>query len=145
MFLIPRTIHLIVQCMSDLYELLGRRARSPWETQSLWDNGALAALAFMIVLHDLLFRISYNVILNEDLEKEWARQKKYGNRTWKERKVTWERILVRMVIPVLIYRGLYLMFWKVWEVEGRDGRELVRANTVDPANDANAGLMWRDR
>ncbi|KAF2629049.1 hypothetical protein BU25DRAFT_26109 [Macroventuria anomochaeta] len=146
MFLVPRIIHIMVQCFDNLYDMLGRRAHSPWETQTLWGYGALAALAIMIILHDLLFRLSNNVILNEDIEMEWAKQKKHGYRTWKERKVTWERILARLVIPGSVIGGLCVMAWRVvWVMGGADVRELVRANTVDLEDDARAGLVWRDR
>lgn len=141
MIIVPRTIHIIVQCFDDLYEMLGRRARSPWETQTLWGYGAFAALVIMLFLHDTFSRLSSNVILNEDLEKEWARQNKYGNRSWKERKVTWERILVKMVIPMLVMGFFVSMAWGViWAVE-----EFVTANTVDLEDDAKAGLVWKDR
>lgn len=144
MLLLPRAIHIGVQCLDDVYETIGRRARSPWETQVLWGNGVMAGLAIMFVLHDLLRRISYSAILNEDTEEEQARRREGGKTTWNRWNVTWERVLMRVLIPVLLFIGLYFMILRVSEMKTQS-RELVKANTVDLADDANASLLWRDR
>lgn len=140
MFIIPRTIHTAVHCLGDVYELLGRRAASLWEIQSFSGYGALVGLAIMFVLHCLLFRVGYHVILDEDLETPNTA----GVGRGKNRRVTWERVLMRVIIPVFLYGGLCMMVWRTRKLGG-DGREVVNANTVDLADDAGAGLVWRDR
>ncbi|KAJ4984596.1 hypothetical protein SVAN01_09918 [Stagonosporopsis vannaccii] len=144
MLLLPRTIQIGVQCLDDVYEAMGRRARSPWETQVLWGKGVMAGLAIMFVLHDLLRRISQNVILDEDVEDEQAEQIGTRNRTWRGWEITWERVLMQVIVPLLLYMGLYLMIARVsgWRTQDRD---LVKANTVDLGDDTNARLIWRDR
>lgn len=139
MLLLPRTIHLGVQCLDDMYEMLSRRARSPWETQVLWGNGVMAGLAIMFVLIDLLRRISYGIILNEDDDEE-----REGNKLWLGREVSWEKVLMRVILPVLLVQGLCLVAWRVSQ-ERNTYKELVTANTVHLADDANARLVWRDR
>ncbi|KAF1930176.1 uncharacterized protein M421DRAFT_3921 [Didymella exigua CBS 183.55] len=138
-FLVPRTIHVLVLCLDGLYEMLGRRAASPWELQSFSGFGAVVGLLIMAVLHHLLFLIGYGAIFDEDLSgpyKEGAEKGKRG--------VTWERVLMRVIIPLFLYGGLCVLAWRVWKLSG-DGREVVRANTVDLVDDAGAGLVWRDR
>ncbi|KAJ8117011.1 hypothetical protein OPT61_g1696 [Boeremia exigua] len=145
MILLPRTIHISVQCLDSLYELLGRRARSPWDTDDPWGYGALAGLAIMVVLHDLLRRISYNVVLSENVEAEQTGEEHRVNGMWKPWKETWEKSLMRVLLPVLIYGGLYFMAWQVWRMRKDNGKELVKSNTVDITDDEIARLVWRDR
>ncbi|KAH6629625.1 hypothetical protein C7974DRAFT_190156 [Boeremia exigua] len=142
---LPRFIHIGVQCLDDLFESLGRRSHSPWETQILWGNGALVGLAVMIVVHDLLRRISYNVILNEDMEIEEGGEETRDNRTGIHQKWTWERLLMRVLIPLLMYGGLYLIGRQLWILRAENGGRLINANSVDLADDADARLVWRDR
>ncbi|XPS78503.1 hypothetical protein M3J09_010514 [Ascochyta lentis] len=142
-FFVPRTIHIVVQCFDDLYEMLGRRAKSPFETEMLWGSGALIAMAVLVVLHARLYRLSYNVILDEDMDEDRRRERLHGRPTWKERKVTWERTLARIIIPGLLIGFLMVLGWKI--VWTDDVRELITANTVDLEDDTRAGLVWSDR
>lgn len=144
MLLLPQTIQVGVRCLDNMYEAMGRRARSPWEPQALWGNGLMAGLAIMFVLHDLLRQLSYNVILDEDVEDEQARVMEVERKTRKGPKITWERVLMRMIIPVLLFAGLYLMILRASGLKSHT-RKFVEANTVDLADDANARLVWRDR
>jgi hypothetical protein len=137
MLLLPRTIQMGVQCVDEMYDMLGRRARSPWETEAR-GLGVICGVVLMFVLHGALWRVSYGCVLDDrgrDVEEDGSDGQKY-------RGVTWERVLVRVVVPLLLYGGLYSMIWTLW---GGSGRECVVANTVDLIDDAGAGLMWRDR
>jgi len=131
-----------VQCFDELYELLGRRARSPWETPMLWGSGVLLAMGSLIVWNDLLFRLSHNTIMDEDVNAEEAKERLYSLRAWNERNVTWERILARMIIPTLLVGFILPLAWKVIWMD--DTRDLIKANTVDLKDDTLAGLVWRD-
>lgn len=142
-FLVPRTIQAFVQCFDELYEMLSRRARSPWKTSTIWDSSALVAMAVLIVWNHLLSRLSHNTILDSEVEGEEAEERLSGLRAWSERKPTWERIMARLIIPTLLGLFMFLLAWKAVWVD--DTRELVKANTVDPADDILAGLVWRDR
>ena len=137
MLLLPRTMQMGVQCVDEMYETLGRRARSPWKTDT-GGFGVIWGVILMLVLHGALWRVSYGCVLDErgrDVQED-------GSDDQKNRGVTWGRVLVRIVVPVLLYGGLCSMIWTLW---GGGGREYVTANTVDLIDDAAAGLMWRDR
>ncbi len=144
-FLLPRTIHVSIQCLDTLYETLGRRARSPWDTQYPWGYGALAGFAIMLVLHDVLCRISCHAILEQDAEREQVKGQHHGNGTWRPWKMTWERTLMQVLIPALLYGGLCVIAWQVWKIQKENGKEYIKANTVNLADDENARLVWRDR
>ena len=137
MLLLPRTMQMGVQCVDEMYETLGRRARSPWKTDT-GGFGVIWGVILMLVLHGALWRVSYGCVLDErgrDVQED-------GSDDQKNRGVTWGRVLVRIVVPVLLYGGLCSIIWTLW---GGGGREYVTANTVDLIDDAAAGLMWRDR
>ena len=130
---------MLVLCLDDLYEMLGRRAASPWEKQALSGNGMVIGLVVMIVLHIGLMRLSYCTILDEDL----GSISEEGKGAALQKPITWERVLMRIIFPLLSCGGLFLTFWSLWRLGGKT--ELIRANTVDLADDALAGLVWRDR
>jgi hypothetical protein len=131
MLFLPRTIQIIVSCLDELQENLGRRAQSPFETPGLWGYGSIIALALLMIYHDVLYRLGYNVILDE------------GGSPRAGLNVTWERALVRMIIPALIMSYLVLLAWRLgWDMDV--GRPLINANTVDLQDDQTAGLVWRD-
>jgi hypothetical protein len=138
MLLVPRMMHALVLCLDDLYEMLGRRAASPWEMQVLSGKGIVLGLVVMIVMHHVLVRLSYCAILDED-----GSTGEKGKQTAVQDPITWERVLMRIIVPLLLYGGLLLMFSRLWRLGGK--RELIRANTVDLVDDARAGLIWRDR
>jgi len=143
MLLLPRTIQMGVHCVDEMYETLGRRARSPWENGVLGDSGygVVCGVVLMVMLHAALWRVSYGCVLDD-----WGRGRRdvqeHRSDGQKYRGVTWERVLVRIVVPVLLYGGLCSMIWTLW---GGSRREYVVANTVDLADDAGAELMWGDR
>lgn len=146
MLLIPRMLHVGVQCFDELYEVLGRRARSPWEPRMLGGHGVVAGIVVMLVLHVALWRVCYGVILDEgEGPRVRVRVGKEDSSQKIEEGTSWERVLVRVIIPVLMFGGLLLMVWKLWGMSGQTGREYVKANTVDITDDARAQLMWRDR
>lgn len=102
----------------------------------------LLAMGSLIVWNDLLFRLSHNTIMDEDVKAEEAKEGLYGLRAWNERNVTWERILARMIIPTLLVGLILPLAWKVICMD--DTRDLIKANTVDLRDDTLAGLVWRD-
>lgn len=143
MLLLPRTIQMGVECVDAIYETLGRRAQSPWENGVLgnYGYGMVWGVVLMVVLHGALWRVSHGCVLDDrgrggtDVHEIRSEGQSY-------RGVTWERVLVRIVVPVLLYGGLCSMLWTLWE--GSE-REYVVANTVNLTDDDGAGLMWRDR
>jgi hypothetical protein len=139
MLFIPRVMHTLVLCLDDLYEALGRRAASPWGTQALSGNGVIIGLVIMVLLHSVLIRLSYCTVLEEDPGSISEGEKG----TAMQRPITWERVLMRIIVPLLLCGGLLLVFWRLWRLRGKT--ELIRGNTVDLADDALAGLIWRDR
>lgn len=139
MLLIPRVMHTLVLSLDDLYETLGRRAASPWGTHALSGDRLVIGLAVMIVMHYVLMRVSYCAILHDDAGVTGDQEKE----TAMQIPVTWERVMMRAIIPILLCGGLFLMFWRLWSLGGK--RELITANTVDLADDALAGLIWRHR
>lgn len=141
MLLLPRTIQVGVQCVDEMYETLGRRARSPWGTE-VGGFGAICGVVLLFVLHGALWRVSYGCVLDERGRDVQEDVQEDGSDGQKYRGVTWERVLVRVVVPVLLYGGLCSMIWTLW---GGIRREYVVANTVDLADDAGARLLWRDR
>jgi cell division protein FtsB len=90
MFIIPTTIHRIVQSLDEVYELLGRRARSPYAQAVPWTS-ALVATVLLLGWHVWLGRLSYKTII-EDQQKTSESKKR----------VSWDRILGRIVIPLLL-------------------------------------------
>lgn len=139
MLLVPRMMHALVLCLDDLYETLGRRAASPWGVRALFGNGIVVGIVVMIIMHHVLIRVSYCAVMDEDPGTTGEDQKE----TAIQQPVTWERVLVRIIIPLLLCGGLFLMFWRLWRLGWK--RQLIRANTIDLADDALAGLIWRDR
>lgn len=140
MLFIPRTIHTLVQCLDDIYELLDRRATSPWKTQSFTGYGAIIGLVVMVVLHYLLFQVGCYVILDEDSKTTRSDD---GVRL-KKSSITWERVLMRIIVPMFLYGGLCMLVWSLWRLSGNEN-EKIRANTVDLTDDAGTRLVWRNR
>ncbi|KAH7071975.1 hypothetical protein BKA63DRAFT_378580, partial [Paraphoma chrysanthemicola] len=93
MFVLPAGIHYIVQVFDETYEIVGRRARSPYDVPF---SGVSIAIAGLISLawHLWLGRLSYSAIVEE--------QRDAGNGDAKTRKISWGRILGRIVIPIAL-------------------------------------------
>lgn len=144
MLFVPRALHIGVQCFDELYETLGRRAQSPWGTRVLGGYGVAAGGLLMIALHVALWRVCYSVILNEG-EEHHVKTGKEDSKRRAARGVSWERALVRIIIPAFMFGGLLLMMWKLRVLSGQEGRPYVKANTVDIADGTGAQLIWWDR
>jgi hypothetical protein len=147
-FVLPRTIHTIVRCFDDLNEMMGRRAKSPFEGQALCRGGVVVALGLLVGWHCVLGRLSYRAIVEEDEDGDGG-VSKVGKeideeKVRKGKGVTWGRVLGRIIIPGLLGGLLMVLVWMSgWRMN--IGRPLVTANTVDLEDDARAGLVWRDR
>jgi hypothetical protein len=84
MFIVPTFIHQGVKSLDDVYELLGRRARSPYEPAVPWTSVLIAVLV-MTGWHVWLGRLSYKTVVEG-----------------KGDGVSWGRVLGRIVIPFLL-------------------------------------------
>ena len=112
-FITPTGIQRIVQSLDDVYELLGRRARSPYDGATPWAS-VLFAMGLLAVWHVVLGKLSYG----------WDDGGRKGRGSW-------GRLLGRVIIP-----GLLLVFGvrfgmsllgRVWW----DEKEFVKGNVVD--------------
>jgi hypothetical protein len=96
MYLIPTLIHHVVQSLDDVYELLGRRARSPYTPSTPWQSIAIA-LTFLLAWHTWLGRLSYKTIIEDNNSSKTH--------------TSWGRILSRIVIPiVLVSSGVHFTY-----------------------------------
>jgi hypothetical protein len=126
MLIVPATIHQGTRSLNELYELLGRRARSPY-TSFTWFSIFLA-VALMLGWHIWLCRLSCHTIL----EPLSIRPKGDEATAYEEakRRISWGRVLGRVVVPFLL---LVLGMQFAWEI-GRGvvkPKEMVVGNTVD--------------
>jgi hypothetical protein len=90
MFIVPTSIHRAVQSVDEVYELLGRRARSPYGSSSSWMSVIVAAV-LLTGWHVWLGRLSHKAILEDESEVSKER-----------RSSSWGRILGRIVVPLLL-------------------------------------------
>jgi hypothetical protein len=97
MFIVPTLMHRIVQSLDDVYELLGRRARSPYEPAIPYTSVFIATV-LLLGWHVWLGRLSYKTVVEGSGEKG---------------RVSWGRVLGRIVVPFLLL-SLGLQF--VWEL-----------------------------
>jgi hypothetical protein len=115
MLFVPLTMHRAVQGLDEIYELLGRRAQSPYAATP-WTSVAIAAV-MLLVWHIWLSRLSYQTILEATSipldttsstveEKEHLKEKRS-----QEERISWGRILSRLVIPCLLLTlGSHFLF-----------------------------------
>ena len=133
MLFVPLTMHRAVQGLDEIYELLGRRAQSPYATTS-WISIAAAA-TMLLGWHIWLGRLSYRTILEATSiplettstteEKEFLKEKKA-----QEERISWGRILSRLVIPCLLLTlGSHFVFEIFTRI--KDLRPRITLNTVD--------------
>jgi hypothetical protein len=88
MFIVPTLIHQGVKSLDDVYELLGRRARSPYEPAIPWTS-VVVAISILVVWHVWLGRMSYKTVVE-------------GKRDGGMDGISWGRVLGRIVIPFLL-------------------------------------------
>ncbi|KAI4958375.1 hypothetical protein J4E86_003975 [Alternaria arbusti] len=133
MLFVPLTMHRAVQGLDEIYELLGRRAQSPYATTS-WMSIAAAA-TMLLGWHIWLGRLSYRTILEAGSiplettstteEKEYLKEKKV-----QEERILWGRIFSRLVIPCLLLTlGSHFVFEIFTRI--KDPRPRITLNTVD--------------
>ncbi|KAI4699022.1 hypothetical protein J4E81_004913 [Alternaria sp. BMP 2799] len=133
MLFVPLIMHRAVQGLDEIYELLGRRAQSPYATTS-WMSIAAAA-TMLLAWHIWLGRLSYRTILEATSiplgttstteEKEYLKEK-----TAQEERISWGRILSRLVIPCLLLTlGSHFVFEIFTRI--KDPRPRITLNTVD--------------
>jgi hypothetical protein len=82
MYIVPTLIHSTVQSLDEVYELLGRRARSPYALSSI-----LIASVLLVAWHVWIGRLSYKTVVEGS---------KRGSG------VSWGRVLGRVVVPVVL-------------------------------------------
>ena len=99
MYIIPTMIQHFVHSVDEVYELLGRRARSPYKTVS-WISVILAT-ALLACWHVWLGRLSYKTMVEEesslDFKHKGAMKGVGGAGT------SWSRILGRIVVPLFLF------------------------------------------
>lgn len=127
MLILPALIHSAVQCLNDLYELLGRRARSPY-TQVSWINIFLAVL-LLVGAHVWLGRVTSLGSTSE--HRAVVEDTKTNVQDGGPKKhVTWAEFLSRVVIPLIL---LVLRAQITYQVGKRlkNPNSLITKNTVD--------------
>jgi hypothetical protein len=98
MFIVPTGIHRAVQGVDEVYELVGRRARSPYGSSSSWMS-VIAAAILLMGWHVWLGRLSYKAIMEDESEVS------------KQRRSSWGRILGRIVVPLLLLSfGVHFLY-----------------------------------
>jgi len=97
MLFVPALMHRIVQSLDNVYELLGRRARSPYEPVVPWTSLFIATF-LLLGWHVWLGRLSYKTVVEGSGGKG---------------KVSWGRVLGRIVVPFLLL-SLWVQF--VWQL-----------------------------
>ncbi|CAI9631748.1 unnamed protein product [Alternaria burnsii] len=134
MLFVPLTMHHVVQGLDEIYDLLGRRARSPYAVAS-WTSIALAAV-MLLGWHVWLGRLSYRTILEaasipmEDATITPAEGQVFEERKSQQIRISWGRVLSRIVIPCLfLILGSHFILQIITRI--RDPRPRVTLNTVD--------------
>ncbi len=127
MFLIPLSIQHVVTSFDEAYEVLGRRAHSPYTPVS-WGSVVLAIL-FMLSWHVWLGRLSYKTTTVEDDgnslrqgNKARTRQGSVGG--------SWDRVLGRIIFPFLLLAFALQFSFHVW-TKYTSPATMVVPNTVD--------------
>jgi hypothetical protein len=148
MLLIPLTMHRAVQGLDEMYEILGRQAKSPYAHLS-WVN-IVFAFVVLVAWHVWLARLTYLTVLDggpagdEDeaatkgkresgstasstsTEKSSSSSIKSENKT-----VSWGRVLGRVVIPfLLVTLGLHFGYHVCRQLVA-DTRPFITRNDVD--------------
>lgn len=142
MLMVPVVMQCAVQGFDEIYEILGRRARSPYAKMS-WMN-ILLCVVLMVGWHFWLGRLTYCTVLEEG--KNEAEEEKKGEegkstetfgltdgkeRESEERRVTWGRVLGRAIIPALLVAFGLQFGYQVLRRLTADPRPLITKNDVD--------------
>lgn len=110
-YIIPLTIHKTVQSVDTLYDLLDRRARSPYEAPISFASMLIAG-GLIMGWHVCLAVLGYVAVDDEDGQGERGKRKGSGEGVgW-----NWDRILGKVVIPFgLLVLGIQFG----WEIIGK--------------------------
>jgi hypothetical protein len=104
MFIVPTSIHRVVQSFDKVHELLGRRARSPYSPAIPWTS-VIISTVLLTGWHLWLGRLSYKTIVESNAD------------TGSKGRASWGRVLGRIIMPLLLLSfGLqfaYLLLEKV--------------------------------
>ncbi|EMD62330.1 hypothetical protein COCSADRAFT_172804 [Bipolaris sorokiniana ND90Pr] len=140
MLIIPLIMHRVVQGFDEMYDILGRRAKSPY-AQLSWVNIAFA-FVMLVGWHLWLGRLTYLTVLESDVDEEKddgrkdeitalsssAERSKNGSG---KGGISWSRILGRILIPLLLVTlGLHFGY-QVCRQLIADTRPLITRNDVD--------------
>jgi hypothetical protein len=90
MFIVPTFMHKGVTALDDVYELLGRRARSPYEVDVPWSS-VVIAMVCMAGWHVWLGRLSYKTVVESSSDGLEGKGR-----------ISWGRVLGRVIIPLLL-------------------------------------------
>jgi len=97
-FIVAAAVHRIVQSIDAVYELMGRRARSPYASSSPWMS-VMVAIVLLTAWHVWLGRLSYKAILKDESDVS------------NQRRSSWGRILGRIVVPLLLLSfGVHFLY-----------------------------------
>jgi uncharacterized protein YneF (UPF0154 family) len=137
MFILPWLMQCVVQDMDEVYELLGRRARSSHTSMS-WISLILAML-LLLGSHVWLARLSYHTVLESTTIKPRENSSDINTSTTiapetgpkgSGHRVSWARILSRIVIPsLLLGLGFHFSYEVVQRI--RNPNPPITKNTVD--------------
>lgn len=142
MLLVPITMQCAIQGFDEIYEILGRRARSPYEKMCWMD--VLLCVVLMVGWHLWLGRLTYWTVLeggtmemeqekNEKEEKSAESSELVDSKETEseERRITWSRVLGRAIIPALLVTFGLQFGYQVLRRSTVDPRPLVTRNDVD--------------
>lgn len=127
MFILPSLINGVVQSLDSFYELMGRRAQSPFVDIVPWGR-IFVAIGSLLGWHIWLGWLSYQVALERDKKATRNHEEKT------EERVSWGRVLEWVRMPLLIFVcGCYLGYefvgrlmsplpLIVWESAGQDAK-----------------------
>jgi NADH:ubiquinone oxidoreductase subunit 5 (subunit L)/multisubunit Na+/H+ antiporter MnhA subunit len=134
MLFVPLTMHRAVRGLDEVYELLDRRAQSPYAIVS-WTSIVTAAV-MLLGWHIWLGRLSYRTVLEaastsmNDVTIKPAEREALEERKSQEARISWGRILSRLVVPCLLLTlGSHFVFQIFTRI--KDPRPRIIPNTVD--------------
>ncbi|EOA86234.1 uncharacterized protein SETTUDRAFT_169334 [Exserohilum turcica Et28A] len=137
MLVIPLTMHRAVQGFDDMYEMVGRRSKSPYARMS-WVNIMFAAI-IMVGWHLWLGRLTYLTVLeggeddqeHSDADADASSSTDRRSANLETRAISWGRLLGRLFIPLLLGAlGLHFGYRLLLRATV-DPRPLITRNDVD--------------
>ncbi|KAF2676909.1 hypothetical protein K458DRAFT_424403 [Lentithecium fluviatile CBS 122367] len=116
MFLLPSLIQYFVRSLDELYEVVGRRARSPFA--GITGSKVLVGTLVFVICHVVLVRLGYVAFVGDEggEEKDKASEGILRTDAGMQRRGTrapWSRILGRILLPSYLVLALLLYFYRV--------------------------------